>query len=56
MMSAITSQLFTTTLKKCKRKLQGVPQLQAAALPRHQEEKETDKTKEAHIEQTYKKY
>ena len=31
--------------KKSKRKVQGVPQSQAAALPRHQEEAETDKTK-----------
>ena len=30
--------------KKSKRKVQGVPQSQAAALPRHQEEEETDKT------------
>ena len=41
--------------KKGKRNVQGVPQLQAAALPRHQEEEETDKTKQAQIEQTYKK-
>ena len=30
-----------------------MPQSQAAALPRHQEEEETDKTKQAQIEQTY---
>ena len=30
--------------KKGKKKLQGVPQSQAAALPRHKEEEETDKT------------
>ena len=41
--------------KKGKRKDQGVPQSQAAALPRHQEEEETDKTKQAQIEQTYEK-
>ena len=29
---------------------------QTAALPRHQEEEETDKTKQAQIKQTYKKY
>ena len=40
--------------KKGKRKVQGVPQSQAAAFPRHQEEKETDKTKQVQIEQTYK--
>ena len=36
-----------------KRKVQGVLQSQAAALPRHQDEEETDKTKQAQIEQTY---
>ena len=30
--------------KKSKRKVQRVPQSQTAALPRHQEEEETDKT------------
>ena len=34
-----------------KRKVQGVPQSQTAALPRHQEEEETDKIKQAQIEQ-----
>ena len=38
---------------KGKRKVHGVPQSQTAALPRHQEEEETDKTKQAQIEQTY---
>ena len=33
--------------KKGKRKVQGVPQSQTAALPRHQEEEETDKSKQA---------
>ena len=42
--------------KKGKRKVQGVPQSQTAALPRHQEEEETDKTKQAQIEQKYEKY
>ena len=41
--------------KKGKRKVQGVPQLQTAALPRHQEEEENDKFKQAQIEQTYEK-
>ena len=41
------------SLKKGKRKVQGVPQ---SALPRHQEEEEIDKTKQAQIEQTYEKY
>ena len=45
-----------TPLKKGKRKVQGVPQLQAAAHPRHQEEEETDKNKQAQIEQTYEKH
>ena len=34
-----------TILKKSKRKVQGVPQSQTVALPRHQEEEETDKSK-----------
>ena len=41
--------------KKGKRKVQGVPQSQTAALPRHQEEEETDKSKQAQIYQTYEK-
>ena len=41
--------------KKGKRKVQGVPQTQTAALPRHQEEKETDKTKQAQIEKNVRK-
>ena len=42
--------------KKGKRKVQGVSQLQTAVLPRHQEEEETDKTKQTQIEQTYEKH
>ena len=42
--------------KKIKRKIPGVPQSQAAALPRHQEDEKTDKTKQAQIEQTYEKH
>ena len=42
--------------KKGKRKVQGVPQSQTAALPRHQEEEGTDKTKHAQIEKTYAKH
>ena len=42
--------------KRGKRKVQGVPQSQTAALPRHQEEEETDKAKQAQIEQTYEKH
>ena len=41
--------------KKGKRKVQGVPQSQTAALPRHKEEEKTDKSKQAQIEQTYEK-
>ena len=43
-------------MKKGKRKVQGVPQPQTAALPRHQEEEETNKSKQAQIKQTYKKH
>ena len=42
--------------KKGKRKVQGVPQSQAAVLFRHQEEEETDKPKQAQIKQTYEKH
>ena len=42
--------------KKSKRKVQGVSQLQTAALPRPQEEEETDKSKQAQTEQTYEKH
>ena len=47
---------FHTYENKGKRKVQGVPQSQTAALPRHQEEEETDKTKQAQIEQTYEEH
>ena len=36
--------------------VQGVPQSQTAALPRPQEEEETDKSKQAQTEQTYEKH
>ena len=42
--------------QKGKRKEQGVPQSQAAALPRHQEEEGIDKTKQAQIKQTYEEH
>ena len=42
--------------KKGKRQVQGVPQPQTAALPWPQEEEETDKSKQAQIEQTYEKH
>ena len=54
--SQIISAFYTSTSKKGKRKVQGVPQSQTAALPRPQEEEETDKSKQAQIEQTYKKH
>ena len=44
------------THKKGKRKVQGVPQPQTAALPRPLEEEETDKSKQAQTEQTYEKH
>ena len=43
-------------LKKGKRKVQGVPQSQTAALPRPQKEEEIDKAKQAQSEQTYEKH
>ena len=50
-LKAVTSILE----KKGKRKVQGVPQSQTAALPRPQEEEETDKSKQAQTEETYEK-
>ena len=35
--------------RKGKRKVQGLPQSQAATHPRHQEKEKTDKTKQAQI-------
>ena len=48
--------ILANVSKKGKRKIQGVPRLQTAALPRHQDEEETDKTKQAQIEQPYEKH
>ena len=42
--------------KKSKRKVQGVPQSQTAALPRPQEEEETDESKQAQTEHMYEKH
>ena len=42
--------------EKGKRKVQGVPKSQTAALPRPQEEEETDKSTQAQTEQTYEKH
>ena len=47
---------FTLFNKNGKRKVQGVPQSQTVALPRPQEEEETDKSKQAQTEQTYEKH
>ena len=47
---------MTGVKTKGKRKVQGVPQSQTAALSRHQKEEKTDKTKQAQIEQTYEKH
>ena len=53
----LSAHLSIYTAKKGKDgKVQGVPQPQTAALPRHQEEEETDKTKQAQIEQTHEKH
>ena len=52
----ISAQAFHFGHRKGKRKVQGVPQSQAAVFPRHQEEEETDKTEQAQIEQTYEKH
>ena len=46
----------STGAKKGKRKVQGVPQSETAALPRPQEEEETDKYKQVQTEQTYEKH
>ena len=54
--TGLTPDAVTSTKKKGKRKVQGVPQSQTASLPRPQEEEETDKSKQAQIEQTYEKH
>ena len=50
------SKITVNDCKIGKRKVQGVPQSQTAALPRHQEEEETNKSKQAQIDQTYEKH
>ena len=37
-------------------KIQRMPQSHAAALPRHEKDEETDKTKEGQIKQMYEKH
>ena len=51
-----TTGLERSAEQKGKREVQGVLQSQTAALPRPQEEEETDKSKQAQIEQTYEKH
>ena len=48
--------ILPPTPEKGKRKVQGVPQSQTAALPSSQKEEKTDKSKQAQIEQTYEKH
>ena len=48
--------IFIIIIKKGKRKVQEVPQSQTSALPRPQEEEETDKSKQAQTKQTYEKH
>ena len=45
--------MYTTLGKRGKRTVQGVPQSQAAAHLKHEEEEDTDKTKQARIVHTY---
>ena len=54
----LCSYEMTTKAKKKygKRKVQGMPQSQTAALPRHQDEEKTDKSNQAQIEQTFEKH
>ena len=51
----ITLNVYTIP-NKGNRKVQGVPTSKTAALSRHQEEEETDKSKQTQIEQTYEKH
>ena len=54
-LSCVINWSFSTSKKKGKRKVQGVSQTQTAALPRPQEEEETDIFKQAQTEQTYER-
>ena len=53
-MKVVVSNVYV--LHRCNLKIYYDLQSQAAALPRHQEEEETDKTEQAQLEQTYEKY
>ena len=57
-MSNLPEMLWLSSLpvKKVREKVQGVPQSQTTALPRPQEEEETDKSKQAQTKQTYKRH
>ena len=52
----MNSELTFNLKKNGNRKVQGVPNSETAALPRPQEKEETDKSKQAQIEQTYEKH
>ena len=54
----ITERIHESVIifKKGKRKVEGAPQSQTAALPRPQEEEETDKSKQAQTKQTHEKH
>ena len=52
----LCKKCWKRVIKKGKRKVQGEPQSQTAALPRPQEEEETDKSKQAQNEKTYEKH
>ena len=54
--SVLLGLFISSNENKGKRKVQGVPQSQTAALPRPQEEEKTDKSKQAQTEQTYEKH
>ena len=48
--------MYLECKKKGERKVQEVPQSQAAAHPRHKKEEETDKTKQTQIEEANEKH
>ena len=54
--NSISYKITCAASENSKSKVQGVPQSQTAAFPRHQEEEETDKSKQAQIDQTYEKH
>ena len=48
--------MIRNRFNKGKRTVQRVPQSQSAALPRHQEEEQSDKTNQAKKKQAYEKF